>query len=125
MTLTTQQKLEAITARICEVVPEIEVWGHTGVVNQTCLRCRQHGGGESCKRPITLEDILRFFDTSLIAVCSHSGNIYQAEKIDSTTDKWTFVATGQRYVLGKPLHKQDSSTIDWLYFLLPSSTIKQ
>jgi len=133
MTLTTQQKLEAITARICEVVPGV------GRLYCQCGSRPAYKGSSQCinrdckvqsitklvgVRNITLEDVLLFLhgisenNYGIISFsCTSSGMI---RKFDDA-GYCDFRKDQVQWKLGKHIYEQDSITIDWLYSLLSSS----
>jgi len=143
MTPTTQQKLEAITARICELLPVEKSPNHCkhGHKKGEIIRMRSEGASlrqisEILKVPkgtvahhlkyhrhISLEDVL-------VAV---KCNDQKMDLLGLTRVEWQSNDNGDVFAqtvepdkskcwhLGKPLSEQHPLTIDWLYSLLPSS----
>lgn len=122
MTLTTQQKLEAITARICELIPNFSV--------VRCIQCEEPCPIVPCKcgshdsytdiEDATLEDVLVCIEYSFsggsTVVISSTGHFGDWNGIDSGAYYPAIM-----WIFGKTLSEQDPSTIDWLYSLLTSS----
>jgi hypothetical protein len=123
--LSTQAKLEAVTAAVVKVVPEIPFW-YCNVCRveswqelpdtTLCDKCK-NSGLERRNRPITLEDVLRAIRASDSFRSSPSLDL-KCEMIERVVGGFMGAPDEGLWTLGKPLSEQSDETIAFLYDLL-------